>query len=96
MDRVNFDKELGNIVRISKEFGASKVLLFGSAVEDIESAHDLDIAVSGIKPRDFFKYYGKVSMTINDEIDILDLEELRDHLFKKILSKGKVVYERKA
>lgn len=91
-----FKREIDKIVDISKEFGAKKVLLFGSCVEDIKSVHDIDIAVSGIKPREFFKYYGKVSMEVEDEVDIIDLDEIRKHLYKRILSKGKILYERGA
>jgi len=87
-------KELDKIVGISKEFGVEKVLLFGSCLKDGEVAHDIDIAVKGIKPRDFFKYYGKVSMVVDDEVDIIDLDDLREHLYKRILSKGRVIYER--
>jgi len=50
MKKELFEQELKKIASISKEFGAKKVLLFGSCLED------LDIAVSGIKPREFFKY----------------------------------------
>lgn len=94
MDKTIFESELVKIVGISKEFGAKKVLLFGSCIEDIESAHDIDIAVSGIKPKDFFKYYGKVSMALKDEVDIVDLDDLREHIYKRILSKGKIIYEK--
>ena len=48
-----FETELKKIVSISKEFGAKKLLLFGSCLEDIESAQDIDIAVSGIKNKKF-------------------------------------------
>ena len=88
-------RELDKIVNISKEFGAMKVLLFGSCLDNVSSAYDIDIAVSGIRPRDFFKYYGKVSMEVEDEVDILDLDEVREHLYRRILSKGKVLYERR-
>ena len=94
MKKEIFKTELEKIIAISKEFGAEKVLLFGSCLEDIESAQDIDIAVSGIKPREFFKYYGKVSMTVDDEVDIIDLDDIREHLYKRILSKGRVIYER--
>lgn len=87
------ERELKKIASISTEFGAKKVLLFGSCLEDIESAQDIDIAVSGIKPREFFKYYGKVSMAVEDEVDIIDLDDIREHLYKRVLSKGQVVYE---
>lgn len=94
MKKEIFEVELGKIISISKEFGVEKVLLFGSCLEDIESARDIDIAVSGINPRDFFKYYGKVSMVVDDEVDIFDLDDVRKHLCKRILSKGKVLYEK--
>jgi len=93
MKKESFERELKIISDISKEFGARKVLLFGSCLEDVESARDIDIAVSGIEPRKFFKYYGRVSMAVDDEIDIIDLDELREHLCKRVLSKGQVIYE---
>ena len=94
MDKTTFDKEVAEIINISAQFGAKKVLLFGSCLEDIGSAHDIDVAVSGIKPRDFFKYYSKVSMAVEDEVDIVDLDDAREHLYKRILAKGKVIYEK--
>lgn len=94
MEKEIFKKELNIIINLSKEFGAKKVLLFGSCLDNIESAYDIDIAVSGIKPSEFFKYYGKVSMVVKDEVDIIDLNDVRKHLYKRILSKGKVIYER--
>ncbi len=94
MDKTLFKNELTRIIDISTEFGAEKIILFGSCLDDIESAHDIDLAVSGVKPRDFFKYYGKVSMIVGDEIDIVDLDDIREHLHKKILSKGRVIYEK--
>ena len=93
MRREILERELKKIASISKEFGAKKVLLFGSCLEDIESARDIDIAVRGIKPREFFKYYGKVSMAVDGEVDIIDLDDVREHLYKRVLSKGQVVYE---
>lgn len=94
MDKAILEAELAKIVGISKEFGVRIVLLFGSCLEDIKSARDIDIAVSGVKPREFFKYYGRVSMAVDDEVDIIDLDDVREHFHKRILSKGKIIYER--
>jgi len=93
MKKEVLERELKKIASISREFGAKKLLLFGSCLEDIESARDIDIAVSGIQPREFFKYYGKVSMAVDGEVDIIDLDDIREHLYKRVLSKGQVVYE---
>ncbi|MCJ7578426.1 MAG: nucleotidyltransferase domain-containing protein [candidate division Zixibacteria bacterium] len=94
MKREALEKELAKIVDISREFGARKVLLFGSCLSDMKSARDIDIAVSGIKPRDFFKFYGKVSMFVDDEVDLIDLDDIREHLRNRIFSKGKLIYKR--
>ena len=93
MKKETLERAIKKIASVSKEFGAKKVILFGSCLKDIESAQDIDIAVSGIKPREFFKYYGKVSMAVKDEVDIVDLDDIREHLYKRVLSKGQVIYE---
>ena len=48
MEKGVFESESAKIVEISKEFGAEKVFLFGSCVEDIKTARDIDIAVKGV------------------------------------------------
>lgn len=90
------EKELSKIVDISKNFGAKKVFLFGSLLEDKNRARDIDIAVSGIPAGDFFAYYGKVSMEVNEEVDIVDLDDVGSHFYKRIMAKGKILYERTA
>lgn len=94
MDKAILEEELEKIVDVSKKFGIKKVLLFGSCLENLESAHDIDIAVSGVRPEDFFIYYGKLSMAVDDEVDLVDLDSVREHLYKRIISKGRILYER--
>ena len=94
MEREAFEKKLAEIINICKEFGANKVLLFGSCLSDIKSSRDIDIAVSGVEAKDFFRFYGKVSMAVDDEVDLIDLDDIREHLRNRILSKGKLIYER--
>ena len=94
MKKEVLDNELVKIAEISKEFNVEKVFLFGSCVEHTETAQDIDIAVGGIKPRDFFKYYGRISLAVDDEVDLIDLDDIREHLYKRILAKGRLIYER--
>lgn len=94
MKREVLDNELAKIEEISKEFDVEKVFLFGSCLENVETANDIDIAVEGIKAKDFFKYYGRISIAINDEVDLVDLKDVREHFQKRILSKGRLIYER--
>ncbi len=92
MKREVFERELDKIINISREFGAEKVLLFGSCLEKVESAQDIDIAVKGVKPEKFFEMYGKILGVIDSEIDLIPLEDTREHFSKRILEKGKVIY----
>ncbi len=41
----------------------------------------------------FYMLITKVSMAVDDEVDIVDLDDIREHLYKRVLSKGQVVYE---
>ncbi|MBU2600146.1 nucleotidyltransferase domain-containing protein [bacterium] len=92
MERKFFENELVKIISISKDFGAEKVLLFGSCLEDVESAQDIDIAVKGVKPERFFEMYGKILGVVDSEIDLIPLEDTREHLANRILEKGKLIY----
>lgn len=94
MDKAVFEAELNKIVAVSKEFHVEKVILFGSCLDNVESARDIDIAVSGIDPRKFFKYYGRISGEIDDEVDIVDLDDMRQHFYKKIVNQGRIIYAR--
>ena len=94
MQKEIFNKNLKKIIDICKEFDAEKVLLFGSCLEDPGFANDIDIAVKGINPKEFFIFYGKVSMMVENEVDIIDLDDIREHIRKRISSKGRIIYEK--
>ena len=94
MNKIAFDTELKKIVEIGRKYGAKRIILFGSCLEDMAAARDIDIAVSGIPPGRFFDFYADVSMNIPDEADIIDLDDLDAHLRRRIETKGKFLYER--
>ena len=94
MNKIAIDTELKKIVEIGRKYGAAKIILFGSCLEDMATARDIDIAVSGIAPGRFFDFYADVSMGIPDEADIIDLDDVDEHLRRRIETKGKILYER--
>ena len=94
MNKTAFDTELKKIVEIGRKYGANRIIMFGSCLEDMATARDIDIAVSGVEPGRFFDFYADVSMSISDEADIIDLDDLDGHLRTRIETKGKVLYER--
>jgi predicted nucleotidyltransferase len=94
MQKEVLERELAKIISLSKEFDAEKVLLFGSCLEDVESAHDIDIAVKGVKPERFFEMYGRILGEVDSEVDLIPLEDTREHFAKRILEKGRLIYGR--
>ena len=89
-----FKKNIDQIIDISREFDVERIFLFGSCLENPKKANDIDIAVKGIDPKIFFKYYGKISKKIDEQIDIIDLDDVRDHIYNRIISYGKIIYEK--
>lgn len=65
------DKEI--IISLSKKYGLSKVLLFGSSAIADREAHDIDLAVEGIKPAQFFAFYGELMLRLSKPVDVIDL-----------------------
>ncbi len=55
------------IYKISKKYRAKRVLLFGSSLKPEIESRDIDIAVEGILPKDFFS---NIYATIYKELKI--------------------------
>lgn len=70
------------IIECAKKHKVSLILLFGSALDNSEY-NDIDLAVKGIKPESFFKFYGELLRTLNKPIDLIDLSE--KSLFHQII-----------
>jgi predicted nucleotidyltransferase len=66
MERVIFAMELAKVININKYFGVGKVILFGSCLEEVESARDIDIAVKGGNPEEFIEGCGGVPLDATD------------------------------
>lgn len=67
------EKDKKIIQEISKKYHAKRVLLFGSSIDSAKESHDIDIAVEGILPKDFFRYYGELLFALTKPVDIVDL-----------------------
>jgi len=68
-------KDLEKAAQILKEFGAKEIFVFGSQADGTATKRsDLDLAVSGIPPEKFYKACGRVIMSIDHEVHIVDLD----------------------
>lgn len=82
---------LDYIVKRAKDFGAKKVILFGSALEDPEHARDIDIACD-IEGWDIFAFAGRVEQELRILIDVVPLTPT-NRFVEYITKYGKVLYD---
>lgn len=66
-----FDKKI--IREISEKYHVKKVLLFGSSLDPVKEGRDIDLAIEGIDPKEFFDYYGDLLLKLSKPIDVIDL-----------------------
>ncbi len=79
------------IREISERYRVKRVLLFGSSLDTTKESRDIDIAVEGVQPKDFFKYYGDLLLTIPKPVDVVDLSGTSKFV-KLIQQEGVVLY----
>lgn len=63
-----------SISNIAKKYDVRRVLLFGSNV--VRDGNDIDLAVEGIKPHDFFTFYGELLFALSKPVDLIDLADV--------------------
>lgn len=71
------------ILQCAEKFNVDSVFLFGSSVEQDKEANDIDIAVKGIEPRLFFKFYAELFKRLSKPVDLIDLS--RKTLFNNLV-----------
>jgi predicted nucleotidyltransferase len=84
--------QIDTAVELAKKYGATKLLLFGSALTDPDNANDLDLGVDGIPGMKFFEYAGKLEYIIEKQVDIVDLA-VDDRFVNHIKKVGKYLYD---
>ena len=81
------------IKAIAREFQVATVWMFGSALEDEETALDIDLAVEGLAPERFFDFYGRLFFDLPKPVDLVDLSQ-DPPIASIIREKGVRIYER--
>ena len=66
--------QLTEATRIARDFGATRVILFGSAVENPDQARDLDLAVAGVQGWSFFGLGARIERALDMPVDLVALD----------------------
>ncbi|MCU7492890.1 MAG: DNA polymerase III subunit beta [Ignavibacteria bacterium] len=64
---------IDRIVSEAKNYGATRIIMFGSAVAAPETARDIDIALDGIRGWRIFEFAGKMEEELNIPLDVVSL-----------------------
>jgi predicted nucleotidyltransferase len=65
---------LTNAVLVARRFGAKRLLLFGSALENPAAAHDLDLACAGVPGWKLFELSSALEETLGVPLDLVPLD----------------------
>lgn len=79
---------------LAKRYMVKKVVLFGSSLKGrFSDQSDIDLAVSGLTPKDYFKAWVEVEELIGQDVDLKPLERCQRLLRNEIERWGEVLYE---
>ena len=71
------------ILHYAREYQVDEVLLFGSSLDPTQTPHDVDLAVKGIEPARFFRFYADLVKHLSQPVDLVDLS--RKSLFNDLV-----------
>lgn len=95
MDALKVVQRLKDI--LVREFKVSKVILFGSILQEnhFNRYSDIDLAVAGLAKRSFFRALARLMMESEFEVDLKPVEDLDKGMIGKSILKGEVLYEKR-
>jgi len=85
------EKQIEKAVAIARQFGAKRLILFGSALHSPDSAEDLDLACDGVDGWRFYELGGRIEDEIRVPLDLIPLSPPNrfTHLVER---EGKVLF----
>ncbi len=67
------ERILNRVIEIAKSYGANRLILFGAAVEDPDSVHDLDLACDGIAGWKLYELGAAIENELRIPLDLVPL-----------------------
>jgi predicted nucleotidyltransferase len=65
--------QIDRITSLAKSYGANRLILFGSALEDPAKARDIDLACDGVKGWKLFELAAKIEEELHMPLDLVPL-----------------------
>ena len=67
------ERDKATIIDIARRYDVGQILLFGSGADQKREAKDIDLAVEGVQPEQFFSFYGELLFALSKPVDLIDL-----------------------
>lgn len=84
------DRQIGRVVALARVYGATRLILFGSALKDPEQARDLDLASEGVTGWKLYELGARLEEELGVSLDIVPLSP-PTRFTRLIESRGKVL-----
>ena len=75
MEAMLSDADSKAISELAAKYAVKRMFLFGSAAGTDAGYRDIDLAVEGIRPQDFFSLHGDLLLRLSRPVDLIDLDE---------------------
>ena len=79
-------------VVLARQFGATKLILFGSALHSPNTAKDIDFACQGVEGWDLFRLAAQMEELLGKHVDLVPIRA-NDRFSNYVAHRGRVVYE---
>lgn len=84
--------QIERAITLAKTYGATRLILYGSALHSPETAEDLDLACDGVPGWKLYELGGRLEDELHVSLDLVPLSP-PNRFTRFIESEGKVLYE---
>ncbi len=77
---------------LARKYGATRLILFGSALNSFEEARDLDLACDGVAGWKLYELGARLEEELNTAVDLISLTP-SNRFTRLIETKGTVLYD---
>lgn len=92
-NKTKIEKKLKIAVEYLTSIGCREIILFGSLANKIsDESSDIDLAITGISPRTYFKTVAVISSIVGGKVDLITMDYIQKDFEEIIRKEGRVLY----
>jgi len=84
--------QIEKIIKLAKTYGAKRLILFGSSLQELIPARDIDLGCDGVPGWKLYEFGSRLEEELHTSLDLVPLSP-PTRFTKLIETKGKVLYE---